>query len=109
MLRNLDVGSYHAGVRAFYSSLLVTDAGKSPTGAQAVARYADLETPRSLFRGHRPDGLAKLKAVTLITWSDLTLVLAAAARSARREDERGYATRPFDWMRERGLIRGVTR
>lgn len=41
VLRNIDVGSYCAGVRDFFFSLLVQSAERSPLGAAAVARYSD--------------------------------------------------------------------
>jgi len=104
VLRNLDVGSYYAGVRDFYFSLLIADTERSPHGAEAVVRYADLSEPRRLLAKHRPDGLANLKSVTLLRWSDLGAVLRAAAKSARREDERGYAERALTWLREKGLL-----
>ena len=36
--RNIDVGSYYAGVRDFYFSLLLRDEGTSPLGAAAVTQ-----------------------------------------------------------------------
>jgi hypothetical protein len=104
VLRNLDVGSYYAGVRDFYFSLLIADAKRSARGAKAVARYADLSEPRRLLAKHRPDGLANLKSVTLLRWSDLGAVLNVAAASARPQDERGYAERALTWLREKGLL-----
>lgn len=107
VLRNIDVGSYYAGVRSFFFSLLISDETKSPLGADAVSRYADLSTPRSLLTDHRPDGLMNLKAVTLLTWRDLGSVLRSARASARRTDERGYADRALSWMQAKGLVRSA--
>ncbi len=104
VLRNLDVGSYYAGVRAFFFSLLIASSERSPIGVETVRRYQDLDVPRSQLRAHRADGLANLKAVTLLTWSDLVAVLAAAVGSVRRVDERGYAERALTWMRTKGLL-----
>ena len=103
VLRNIDVGSYYAGVRKFYFSLLVASAERSPIGAETVKRYQDLEAVRSQLRGHRPDGLANLNAVTLLTWPDLAAVLTAAIGSVRRRDESGYAERALAWMQGKGL------
>lgn len=104
VLRNIDVGSYYAGVRRFFFSLLIRDTSRSPLGAEAVSKYANLETPRSLLAEHRPDGLSNLEAVTLLTWADLGKVLKEARDSARRADERGYAERALSWMQSKGLV-----
>lgn len=112
VLRNLDVGTHHAGVRQFYFSLLIASERNSPLGVQRVQEYADLAKPRDLLKGHRPDGLANLAALSVLRWTDLGQVLLSASTSALREDERGYAVRAHDWLRERGLVtshRGVSR
>ena len=104
VLRNIDVGSYYAGVRDFFFSLLIRQKTKSPLGVEAIERYSDLKTPRSLLAEHRPDGLSNLKAVTLLTWANLSIVLQEAHNSALRSDEQGYAERALSWMREKGLL-----
>jgi len=105
VLRNRDVGSYYAGVRDFYFSLLIRAEARSPLGIEAVKRYSDLDTPRSLLADHRPDGLPNLKAVSLLTWVNLGEVLRAACAGAHRLDERGYAERALMWMESKGLIK----
>jgi hypothetical protein len=107
VLRNVDVGSCYAGVRQFFFSLLVSSAGRSPLGAEAVARYRDLAVPRSLLSSHRPDGLTNLKAVTLLTWADLGAVLTTAIRDVHRADERGYAERALAWLQQKGVASTV--
>src|SRR5712692_6664424 len=72
VLRNLDVGSYHAGVRQFFFSLLISSANRSPVGAQRVQEYADLSVPRDKLKEHRPDGLQNLMAVGQLTWTALS-------------------------------------
>jgi len=104
VLRNIDVGSYYAGGRRFFFSLLIRDKTRSPLGVEAVSRYANLDTPRSLLAGHRPDGLSNLGAVTLLTWADLGRVLQEGRDAARRHDERGYAERALSWMQGRNLV-----
>jgi hypothetical protein len=64
VLRNIDVGSYYAGVRDFFFTLLIDSVERSPVGAQTVSRYADLATPRSLLAGHRPDGLMNVNELS---------------------------------------------
>lgn len=104
VLRNIDLGSYYAGVREFCFSLLIRDERSSPLGLSAVQKYADLKTPRELLADHRPDGLMNLKAVTLLTWQDLGGVLNNARAGARRADECGYAERALKWMRDKQLV-----
>ncbi|CAN5490231.1 hypothetical protein BH23BAC4_BH23BAC4_01130 [soil metagenome] len=98
ILRNLDVGSYYAGVRPFYFSLLAISEQKSPNAMARVQSYADFGTVRSRLRGHRPDGVANLSGVGAITWHELGTVLQAAAKSATRDDERAYARRAGEWL-----------
>ena len=98
VIRNIDVGSYYAGVRDFFFSLLVRNPQSAPLGAAAVQSYSDLEQTRALLAKHRPDGLANLRAVTLFTWQDIAKVLRTAEAAARREHERNYAQRALHWM-----------
>ena len=107
VLRNIDVGSYHAGVRQFFFTLLISSEAKSPLGAQRILEYANLSVPRAKLRAHRPDGVENLKAVGQLTWAALAAVLAEASTAALREDERAYATRAIAWLQERGLQQTV--
>lgn len=104
VLRNIDVGSFYAGVRKFAFSLLIRDREHSPLGVGAVERYADLAATRAALAQHRPDGLPNLEAVTMLTWNDLGAVLGAARDAARLVEERGYADRAYAWMQEKGLV-----
>jgi hypothetical protein len=103
VLRNIDVGTYYAGVRPFYFSLLVRSREQSPLGVERVGRYAD---PSELERllPHRPDGLKNLAGIGVLTWADLGNVLNESAGYARREDERAYAARAREWLIARGII-----
>jgi len=103
VLRNLDVGSYHAGVRQFFFSLLILSERNSPKGARRIRKYANLSVPRARLKAHRPDGLQNLRAVGQLTWTALADVLAEASTAAPREAERAYATRAVAWLQERGL------
>jgi hypothetical protein len=105
VLRNLDVGSYHAGVRQFFFSLLIASEKHSPEGIKRLREYADLSVPRAKLQMHRPDGLQNLEAVGQLTWAALAEVLAEAVRVTSREDERAYAERAVAWLRERVLRR----
>jgi hypothetical protein len=103
VLRNIDVGSYYAGVRQFFFSLLISSEARSPEGVKRVREYNDLSIPRARLQAHRPDGLPNVKAIGQLTWKDLEHVLSEASRAAQRDDERAYATRAVAWLRERVL------
>jgi hypothetical protein len=104
LLRQLDVGSYYAGARRFYFSLLVLEAARESRVAQAVAEFASLEKPRQLLRAHRPDKVQNLAGVSLLSWSQVADVLRDASESAGREHEREYATRALEWLESRSTI-----
>ena len=104
VLRNIDVGSYYAGTRRFYFSLLISKDDRSPEGLEAVRRYSDLSVLREHLAGHRPDGLANIAGVSTLRWTDLIEVLTGAAEVASRDDERDYARRALAWLGERGLV-----
>lgn len=106
ILRNIDVGSYYAGVRDFYFSLLVSNEKVSPVGYETVKLYKDLKFPRRALSRHRPDGLQNLQEVSVLTWADLAEVLTIAKGAAHRSDEQGYAERAIAWLREKGIPNG---
>ena len=97
------MGSYYAGTRDFFFSLLVVSRETSPVGAAAVAEYSDFSKTRALLQAHRSDRLTNLRAVTLLTWLDMAAVLTDARDSVVRIDERHYADRALEWMRVKGL------
>ncbi len=103
VLRNIDVGSYYAGVRQFFFSLLIQSDIHSPEGVKRIREYKELSIPKARLEAHRPDGLLNVKAVGQLTWKDLEYVLSEASKTAEREDERAYATRAVTWLRERVL------
>jgi hypothetical protein len=104
VLRNIDVGSYRAGVREFFFTLLISSKERSPEGCKRIRRYEDTQILQEELREHRPDGLQNLKSVGLLTWAQLGDVLFEAANTASREDEKAYATRAVAWLKERGLF-----
>lgn len=103
LLRNIDVGSYYAGVRDFYFSLLILSDKRSRRGVEVIQKYQDLEEPRSLLAGHRPDGLPNLQAVSLMRWQDIFETLEVASTRASRPGEQIWAKQAADWMRDKGL------
>lgn len=89
IIRNLDVGSWYAGVRDFYFALLILDQARSPTGVEIRRSYETSIPPLE----HRPDGMQNIKGVGLLHWTDLAQILSDCAREAPREQERNYAER----------------
>ncbi len=100
IVRNLDVGSWFAGVRDFYFALLIMDEERSRKGVEVMSRVKETGLPTY---PHRPDGLNNVKGIGTLKWSQVAEVLVAATTSAPMEDERVYAQRALLWMRERGL------
>lgn len=105
ILRNIDVGSYYAGVRPFYFSLLTISEKKSPKGKAKLNEYADFAVVRMRLQRHRQDGLANLTAVGGLTWKDLGEVLNTAAIAAEQADEKEYARRALAWLERKGITR----
>lgn len=103
VLRNLDVGTYYAGVRQFFFTLLIQSDARSPKGVARIREYVDLELPRTRL-SHRTDRLRNLTGISLMTWAQLGVVLAEAKQAAGREDERAYAARALDWLSQRRLV-----
>ena len=103
VLRYLDVGTYYAGVRPFYFSLLVRSREQSPLGVERVDRYSEPSAIQAILP-HRPDGLKNFSGIGVLTWADLGTVLRSVSVSARREDERAYATRAHSWLMQRGIV-----
>ncbi len=99
LLRNIDVGSYYAGVRDFYFALLVQDQARSPKGVAAISEYGDHGCLKERLP-HRPDGLANLRATGLLTWANLASILASLPSEGASPFEIACALRCFDWLQE---------
>lgn len=106
ILRNIDVGSYYAGTRKFFLTLLIQDPATSPKGISMVEQYRDLEVARKKLP-HRVDGLTNLIGVGLLYWSDLAGVLQEARSRTARKDEIGFAERALTWLQARHLTLGI--
>ena len=98
VLRNLDVGSYYAGVRDFYFTLLVLTKDKSRHGWAKIDEYSNFEHVRRLLSVHRSDGLKNLRSVSGITWGQVARALQMAGASASRAEEVEYAQRALRWL-----------
>lgn len=102
ILRNIDVGSYYAGTRDFYFSLLIRSDGRSPKGVAAIEKYRDFKVIRRRLV-HRFDGLQNLQAVGLLRWSALAGILEDASERTPKSDEIIFAERAVEWLRARGI------
>lgn len=104
ILRNLDVGTYYAGARKFYFSLLIASEARSPLGMQKLREYEQLEVVRKKLATHRRDRLMNLQSAGHLTWQDVGKALDYARKNGAREDERHYADRAWAWMSDRKVI-----
>jgi hypothetical protein len=103
VLRNLDVGSWYAGVRDFYFSLLIVDEGTSPIGVALVEQYST--SPGDVLRRlpHREAQLRNLKGVGLLRWSDCASALKDCVSLASHEDAKAAASRAVTWLQTKGI------
>lgn len=100
IVRNLDVGSWYAGVRDFYFALLIMDEERSPKGVEVLNSLGG--SPPTL--PHRPDGLQNVKGCGLLRWRDIAGVLRVCADDGGlREGEAQFARNAWSWMQQRGL------
>lgn len=102
VLRNVDVGSWHAGVRDFYFSLLVHEEN-SPLGVQFVKDYAKSREDMLKRLPHRVDGVQNVKGLGLLRWSDCASVLRDCLPLLRDEDGRESASRALRWLEGKGI------
>lgn len=107
IIRNVDVGSYYAGVRDFYFSLLTLNKNSSSLGANKVIEYSDLSKPREILSKHRPDNLNNLKGISHITWSDIAEILRICSCDAVLQ-EQVFANRSLKWLREEKNIKPIS-
>lgn len=92
ILRNIDVGSWYAGPRDYYFTLLVLDDTRSPMGAEKLNIYN--KKKNILLRlPHRTDGLRNLAGVGMLHWAGLVELLRDCAWAAKNEDEKLIADR----------------
>lgn len=107
ILRNLDVGSFYAGVRDFYFALLVQDLELSPQGASRLAEYTDRQVLRAKLP-HRQDGLPNLRAMGMLTWAQLHGILAAVTSTTNSPLEAECAARCREWLESRHLAKAAS-
>ncbi|MEZ4216928.1 MAG: hypothetical protein R3E88_10665 [Myxococcota bacterium] len=109
VIRNIDVGSWHAAPRDFYFSLLVLDRSRSPEGVRRVEKYSrKAGLPKDLLK-HRPDGVANFKGASVITWREIEHVLRAAEPQLANKDEKAIASSAADYLAELHRRRDVKR
>jgi len=104
ILRNIDVGSYYAGVRSFYFSLLCVSSALSPKGIVAVDKYRDPDVLKTHLP-HRTDDLSNIRGVGTLFWADIAEIMKTAASCSGRSDEAIFAERAVTWMEAKGVTR----
>jgi hypothetical protein len=96
------VGSWYAGVRDFYFSLLILDEQHSPEGMHFVSKYDTNRDWISTELPYRADGLRNLKGISVFRWQEIADGFKGCANTAR-EDEKGYATKALNWLEGKGI------
>ena len=101
--RNIDVGSWYAGQRDFYFSLLVLDEFHTPAGKSLIDHYTHAPDSLLVRLAHRKDRITNLRGVGLLTWPQVLAVMASSERVAARLGERHFLARAIEWMRAKGI------
>lgn len=109
ILRPIDVGSWYAGRRDFYFSLLVLNEKSTRDGVSLLSRYLASKDELLSRLPHRRDGLSNLRGIGLLKWIDLAAILSDCSKAAVRENERQTAKRALEWLREKGISPAPTR
>ncbi|MEH7748246.1 hypothetical protein V7659_25015 [Neobacillus drentensis] len=108
ILRNVDVGSWYAGVRDFYFSLLILDEKTSSKGFKRVNQYkqelkSDMNKLLSNF-DHRSDGFLNLRDISVFYWKDLAAIFKYCSNYAEDQLERDISNRAFNWLHSKNII-----
>lgn len=103
ILRMIDVGSWYAGRRDFYYSLLVLNEKSTAVGVSLLNRYLASKDELLSRLPHRRDGLSNMRGIGLLKWIDLAEILLDCSKAAVREDERRIAKRALEWLQEKGI------
>jgi len=98
IIRNLDLGTWHAGRRDFFFALLVIDEAHSADGLATLNRYTKERASVISHLPHRTDGLENLKGLGHLTWCDMAEILCRCETQAEHEDERQTAKRATEWL-----------
>ncbi|SRR6266446_6700680 len=103
IIRNIDVGSWFAGRRKFYFSLLILDEFHTPVGKSLIESYT--QSPDSIIArlSHREDKIGNLCGVGLLTWPQVLRVMAFCEGVAARLDEKRFLAHAIEWMRAKGI------
>lgn len=102
IIRNIDVGSWYAGVRDFYFSLIFLDEEHSKKGIALIKQY-NLDRKMMLeLLPYRHDGLHNLKELGSLTWLDAREIINHCCK-AGNEHESYLARRVLDWFQKRKL------
>jgi hypothetical protein len=103
ILRMIDVGSWYAGTRDFFFSLLVLDEQRTSAGVSLAKEYMTSKDALLSRLPHRRDRFTNLRGIGLLKWADLAAILLDCSQLAIRDDERLLAKRALEWLRAKGI------
>lgn len=103
IIRNVDVGSYYAGVRNFYFSLLIKSENSSKVGVKKIQDYSDFSLIREILVDHRPDQLKNLKGISTILWQQIGEIFYES--NITDEIESSFSDRAMHWMESKNLYK----
>jgi hypothetical protein len=98
IIRNLDLGTWYAGVRDFYFVLLVMGETHSADGLKTLEYYATGRDTILARLPHRNDELQNLKGIGHVMWRHMTEILRKCETQAEHEDEKQTARRAAEWL-----------
>lgn len=101
IIRNIDVGSYYAGVRDFYFSLLIKSEKSSKNGVKKIQEYSTFSKAHEILAEHRPDKLVNLKGISTIQWQHIGEILHKA--NITDQIENTFSERLLKWMEGKKL------
>jgi hypothetical protein len=105
VLQAIDALSRYAGVRDCYVAVVTSDASHSPVGTTLANRYGGSRQALLARLPHRHDGLANVRGIGVLTWSDMAAILRdCAAARALGEIERFAAARTVRWLESTGVM-----
>ena len=102
VIRNIDVGSFYAGVRDFYFSLLVLSAKRTCKGLASIEEHGDSARIRAALP-HRTDGLDNYRGSGVLTWADAATALKRCATGEPGPLADVLVDRALAWLGEHGI------
>jgi len=101
IIRNIDVGSWYAGIRDFYFSLLYLDEKYSQKGIALIKVYDNNKQIILDHLPHRVDSLFNVNKIGGFTWRDVSEILRHCYESGN-DFEQYLVFRLLDWLKKLG-------